>query len=406
MNERKVIVDILDDVIYHHAYASLCLKKLGDEGNIAFITEVVYGCLRNYFLLKLQYEPYIKKIKKRPEIIVLMSVYQHYFLDSVPDYAIVNEACKLVKKEERAFINALLRNVFQRELNYPSGLEINDLAIAYSFPKWLIRLWEKQYGFVTMQKILIESQKESRVYGRINHFLCSKEELKDFIFYEDDCVSCQNNLLKTKAFRDHKILVQDRQAQKIVPHLELQKGMKVLDACAAPGTKSQQMAILMANQGEIIACDIYDHRLKIMQEMLDQTATKCISLRKHDATIIKPEWFLAFDRILLDVPCTGLGDLAHKPEIRFHIKPEKIDELQKIQRRILDVNARYLKKDAYLIYSTCTLNKKENEQQIHEFIKRTPTFQLLAEETFFPQDGCDGFYYAKLRRISEEDMVE
>ncbi|MBW9212365.1 MULTISPECIES: 16S rRNA (cytosine(967)-C(5))-methyltransferase RsmB [Terrabacteria group] len=404
MKEREVIVQILEKVLYDHAYASLSLKKLKVDGSIGFVTEVVYGTLRHYFLLQEQYKAFVKKVKKKIDVLFVMAIYQHHFM-KVPDYAIVNTSVELVKSQEKSFVNAVLRKVFQADWIEPRGNEPKDLALRYSHPEWLIRLWLAQYGLEKTLEILEENQKPSKVYGRINPFLAKKEDFKDFTFYENECVSYEGNILSTKAFQSHQVLIQDRHSQLVVPELDLRSGLSVLDACASPGTKSQQIATYMDNEGEIISCDIYPHRLELINQLSQQTGTKIIHTLKQDAGCLRSDWLNHFDRILLDVPCSGLGDLSHKPEIRYHISPNSLDEIQQLQAKILEINVQYLKEDGILVYSTCTLNQKENHKQIQNFLDKHEEVQLVSEKTLFPKEGSDGFYYAKLRR-KKKDMVK
>lgn len=405
MTDREIIVNILQKVIYDHAYASLSLKQIESSENQGLITTVVYGCLRHYSLLKYQYTGFTKKVKKRMEVILLMSLFQHHFLDSIPDYAIVNEACNLVKKPERAFINAILRRCFQEPLHYPKQQDPLYLAIRYSHPAWLIHLWQKQYGLEQCLAILEENQKPSRVYARHNGLLGPKVEGEGIQYYEGDCLSYEGNILEHPYFKEARWIIQDRHSQQVVRHLDLKEKMKVLDSCAAPGTKSQQIACLMKNQGILISCDIYSHRLKLIEELAIRSKATCIQTKLQDASVLVEEWVDQFDRILVDAPCSGLGDLAHKPEIRWHVDPSSLDELEQLQASILDCQSKYLKEDGILVYSTCTLNKKENEKQILRFMEQHPEFELLEEETLFPREGSDGFYFAKLRR-NKKDMIK
>jgi 16S rRNA (cytosine967-C5)-methyltransferase len=175
--------------------------------------------------------------------------------------------------------------------------------------------------------------------------------------------------------------------------------MEVLDLCAAPGTKSQEIAMFMKNQGKIIACDLYEKRTHLIQDLMTKTGVTICETMVNDATIDKPKWHDQFDRILIDAPCSGLGDLRHKPEIRLHLKPEDLDEITKVQKDILTAAAPYLKQDGILVYSTCTLNKKENENQVKTFLQAHSDYALLEEKTIFPyENGGDGFFMAKLQR--------
>jgi len=200
-------------------------------------------------------------------------------------------------------------------------------------------------------------------------------------------------------FKDGMVVIQDVNSAETVKYLDCKKDMKVLDACASPGTKSQEIAMYMENKGELIACDLYEHRVKLIDELMARCGVDICKSMVNDATNDKEEWHEYFDRILLDAPCSGLGDLRHKPEIKLHLKPENIDEIVKTQESILNTCSKYLKKDGIMVYSTCTLNKKENEKQVQKFLNNHTDYELLEEKTIFPfENGGDGFYMAKIRR--------
>ena len=219
-------------------------------------------------------------------------------------------------------------------------------------------------------------------------------------FYLDDDlpVSRQN------AYAAALFYMQEPSASASVTWMDPKPGMKILDLCAAPGTKSQEIAMFMENKGELIACDLYEHRTGLISQLMEITGVTICRTEVNDASKDRPGWHDAFDRILIDAPCSGLGDLRHKPEIRLHLKPEDLDAIVSLQKKILNTGSQYLKDGGILVYSTCTLNKKENEKQTAGFLSAHPDFELVEEKTIFPfENGGDGFYMAKIRRNTTKE---
>lgn len=408
MSTRRTILEYLYRIYYEDAYASLLLRHTEGKKKeeMAFMSEVIYGTLRNRMYCTYQWEDFVKKACKRKTRVLLdMSVYQLFFLDRIPAYAIVDEAVNLADKGERNFVNAILHKVIARgkkEVVCEDPLE--QASILYSEPQWLMKLWQAHYGQETALAIAKSYQTRAQVYGRINTLKCKKEELSQderYHFVDEVTFTYDGILQDSEAFQKGEVLIQDYASSQVVPYLEVKPGMKVMDCCSAPGTKAQHIAMLLENKGEVVASDIYEDRVKLIDELMAKTGvTICRSLVR-DACIddgrLEEE---GFDRILFDVPCSGLGDLRHKPEIRYHVLPENIDTLVAIQKRILDTNSKYLKKGGILVYSTCTLNKKENEHQIAHFLARHPEFECIQEKTIFPfEHNSDGFYIAQLRKI-------
>ena len=394
MSVRAEVLNILERVFRQYGFASLLLRKANiSKEEMGLASEIVYGTIRNKTLLEEQWRPFTKHVKPRVSALLNMSVYQLLFLDSIPSYAVIFEAVELAGKSEKEFVNAVLRKVQAQGLKKPEGNTIEELAVLTSHPLWILQLWKAHYGFETMKEIALHNQEPSLVYGRVNTLKCKKTEvaqMPDVRMLEDDCFFYAGVLQRTELFSKGMVLIQDRHSQKVVRKLDVLPGMQVLDACAAPGTKTQQIACLMKNQGKIIATDLYEARGHLIDELMNRTGVSIVSAKKNDAIITGK---------LIDAPCSGLGDLSHKPEIRWHLEPTSIDELVRTQEAILDVNADYLRVGGILVYSTCTLNRKENEQQIKKFLAKHSDYVLLEEETLFPMiDDADGFYYAKLKR--------
>ena len=403
MSVRAEVLNILERVFRQHGFASLLLRKADiSKEEMGLASEIVYGTIRNKTLLEEQWRPFTKHVKPRVSALLNMSVYQLLFLDSIPSYAVIFEAVELAGKSEKEFVNAVLRKVQEQGLKKPEGNTIEELAVLTSHPLWILQLWKAHYGFETMKEIALHNQEPSLVYGRVNTLKCKKTEvaqMPNVRMLEDDCFFYAGVLQRTELFSKGMVLIQDRHSQKVVRKLDVLPGMQVLDACAAPGTKTQQIACLMKNQGKIIATDLYEARCHLIDELMDRTGVSIVSTKQNDATITGKFPKESFDRILIDAPCSGLGDSSHKPEIRWHLEPTSIDELVRTQEAILDVNADYLRVGGILVYSTCTLNRKENEQQIKKFLAKHSDYVLLEEETLFPMiDDADGFYYAKLKR--------
>lgn len=405
MKARKIAFESLKSVFIKQGYTNLVLRKnlkgidIKDKG---LITEIVYGTLRNYIYLKKQYKEFVHKdLPMEVDIVLMMSIYQMFFMDKIPNYAIVNEAVDLVKPQFKKVVNAILRNISKRgliEINKKD--ELSTLAINTSIPEWIIRLWNSHYGIEITTKLAYELLKEAVIYGRINTILISKEELsKDnkVKFIDDICFVYDGNLIETDYFKEGKIIIQDISSQKVCEYLDLKENLNVLDCCSAPGTKTSQISMMTNNTGNIVAIDLYNHRVDLINDLIKKMNLKNVKAIVMDATKIDLEE--KFDRVLIDAPCSGLGVLKGKPDIKIKLSPKDIDEICEIQKEILNSSSKCLKVDGIMVYSTCTLNKKENERQVEEFIKENPNFKLLDSITIFPfENSGDGFYIAKLVR--------
>lgn len=404
MKPRQYILEVLMRVFQEDAYASLLMRENNmDRKDMPFISEVVYGTIRNYDMLEYQWRSYVSThVKKKIALLLDMSIYQIQYLDGIPSYAVISEAVEMTGTYEKKFVNAVLRNVEKRGQIYPHGNEIENLAIETSHPLWLIKMWSSQYGKDVTKQICQEDQERPYVFGRINTLKIQKEELMkgDRIhFVNEISFHYQGILSRTSMFEEGKVVIQDINSAQTVTYLDVKDGMYVLDLCSAPGTKSQEIAMFMHNKGKIIACDLYEKRTHPIDSLMEKTGVTIVETLVNDAKVYREDWKNGFDRVLVDAPCSGLGDLRHKPEIRLHLKPEDLDEVINTQKEILDTASFYVKEDGILVYSTCTLNKKENENQIKYFLEKHVDYVLLEEKTIFPFDnGGDGFFMAKLQR--------
>lgn len=407
MNVRRQAQDILYRVLYQNGYAGLLLRyqKGQETEHQGLLTELVYGTLRNLTYLEYQWQDLVsRRVRPRTAILLDLSIYQLFFMQAVPDYAVIHEAVETADPAERGFVNAVLRQVQRRGRRPAAGRDVlRKTALETSHPEWLLRLWAAHYGEETAIAIARHDQTPAPLYGRVNPLKAEADLLQGDAKAEDlggGCFRYRGALAQTSWFREGKVLIQDRASQQLVPYLQVQPGQRVLDACAAPGTKTQQIAVLMQNQGQIIANDLHASRVQLIEQLMARTGVSNVATTCRDASVLQTEWLEpGFERVYLDVPCSGLGDLRRKPEIRYRVQPEELDTLVQLQEEILAACCRYLRPAGILVYSTCTLNRKENEQQIRHFLQEHEEFSLLQEKTCLPMElDSDGFYVAALRK--------
>lgn len=391
MNVRECAFNCLQKVFIDEAYANIVLQHdlsglSQNDKNLA--TRIVYGTIQNYRLLRFQWQKMVKRLPdKKTCILIDMSVYQLLLMDKIPAYAIINEANELAKPQYKGLVNAILHKVAKQGL-----IKAGSIGIDCSLEDWLVNLFKAHYP--DHEKIIAAFLEEPIVYGRINSLKCSA---LPYEFIDETCFIGDHRLVNDPSFKDGMYIIQDRASQQISKQLDLEEGLTVLDLCSAPGTKAFDMAMRMHDKGKIIACDVYEQRVKLIEERLDALGITCIKPQVNDATVLNPAFVEQFDRVLVDAPCSGLGVLRRKADIKLKIKPENLDEIVKLQKLILANAAHYVKRDGILVYSTCTLNRKENEKQIAAFLQEHPNFSLIHDEIIKPY-GNDGFYHAKLVR--------
>lgn len=417
MNIREIALKVINEVIFNKAYSNIVLDKALSNQNISqvdknFITKLVHGVLQNYY--RLDYK--IKKInnsniKRKVYLILLISLYQIDYMDKIPNYAIVNEANKLTKSLVDNYASKFVNAFLQSYLN--TNIEINRddfdneykyLEVYYSMPEFIIRLLTKQYGEEVCLKILESTLISPKLSLRINSYKTSKQELLKNDEYKDG--NLVNSLFyvgrtREKLNKDIKeglISIQDEAGQLIAPLLELKENDLVLDMCAAPGSKTCHMGELLKNKGKIIAIDLYEHRLELLKKAATRLNLENIETKAIDSTKLNELYSNEyFDKILLDAPCSGLGVIRRKMDIKYNVSPTSIDELVVLQKELLEVSYSLLKENGILVYSTCTLNKKENEKQIEWFVNNHLDVKVIEEKTILPYENeSDGFYYCKL----------
>ena len=374
-------------------------------------TTIGYGTIQNLLAIQYQLQPYIKgkRVKKKIKTLLYLSLFQLIYLDKIPEYAVINEAVNIAKKQgyqTSKFVNAVLRNFVRNERRSLEGLdELERISIETSHPLWMVKMFNKQYGLEKTKKICLEDNTPPTRSGRVNTLKASKEELlkegcfKEGTLSKDALLYNKGNLALTSYFKEGKVTIQDESSQLVARLLDPQKTDYVLDMCSAPGSKTTHLSALMENQGKIEAYDLYEHKVKLVEYNLRRLGVKNVHIQAGDSTKLKevyPE--KTFDRILLDAPCSGFGVLKRKPEIKYH-DSSIMDGLVSLQALLLE-NAYYLlKNDGTMIYSTCTINKKENELMIQKFIEKHPDMEVIKQRTILNYEyHTDGFFMCKMKK--------
>ncbi len=413
MNAREIAFSMLKDICLHNTYSNLLLRKelnKAKEQDKGLITQIVYGTLQNYRLCRYQWEDLVKKLPSDDICVLLdMSIYQLFYMDKVPAYAIINEAVEITKKsihpKMAKMVNAVLHQAERRKEREVIGNEVKMLAIKTSHPEWIVSMWKAQYGMDVAEKICYANMETKPNAARVNTWKTSKEKLlaQDERFHEGymskDALLYDGSIAETSSYEQGLISIQDEASQLIARIVDPQPDEEILDVCSAPGTKANHMAELMQNKGHIVCGDLHPHRVELIREGAKRLGITIMEPMVMDATELAEIKGQMFDRVLCDVPCSGYGVLARKSDIKYHMKSEDMDTLIPIQKKILSKSAEHVKPNGILVYSTCTLNKKENEKQIQAFLKEHDDFMLVEERTIFPFEAhSDGFYMAKLQR--------
>ena len=412
---RKLALEALYKIDKEEAYSNIVLDELLNKNrnvlsnkDINFISELVYGVTTWKLTLDTIIQKYSKiKIKKiSPWVINIlrMGAYQIVFLDKVPKSAAVNESVNLCKKyggKSVGFVNAILRKV--EKSDYLELFEIkNDIekiSKTNSMPEWIVRELNKEFDPENVNEICENSNLKPKITIRINNLKITKNELKKSlqskeIEVEDgiieDFLYLKNvkNITNLDEYKKGLFTMQDESAGLTALVLNPKEGESILDCCSAPGGKTTYIAELMNNKGNVIAWDLYKHRLDKVQENSKRLGIDIIKTEENDATVLKEEYIEKFDKILIDAPCLGLGVIKRKPDIKWQRKFEDIEEISKIQEKILENCSKYLKSGGELVYSTCSILKDENKNLVNEFLKNNSQFTKKYEKTIHSPADC------------------
>lgn len=437
---RLVAVKTLYDIEKKGAYSNLKLsyyfKKYDLEAaDRGFSTEILYGTIRwkkrlDYTIKKFS-NVKIKKISLWTLCCLRTAIYEMYFLNRVPDYAAVNQAVELTKiksEKDASFVNAILRNIIRNKEDF-YNIKIQDkiqkMAVEYSQQEWFIKKLIKDFGEKKAKQILEKSNKAPLLTLRVNTLKTTREALENKLL-DYGCkvqTGVLNDSLKVKGlssiekcteFINGEFSIQDESSMLAAICLSPSSGEKVIDMCSAPGGKSTYMGEIMKNTGEINSFDIHEHKLKLINEAYTRLGITTIKEKLNDATIINEDYIDYADKILVDVPCSGLGIIRKKPEIRWNIKEEDITSLRDIQIKIINNASKYVRPLGEMVYSTCTISKEENEEIIESFLKENNNFEMVDISDYIPFEiesakkgyikllpgeyDTDGFFIAKLKR--------
>ena len=428
MTDLDIIFNILKAVIYRDEKSSDMINiYAGKEDNLSLITKTVYGVLENkiyidYMIRKLS-DIRLKKIHKNVLVILEMGIYNIHFLET-KDYATVDNLVDLTKsknKKSTGFVNAILRNFIRDEKEIATIYEKDDiksLSIRYSFPEEITRYIYDFYGIDYTKAYLRDADRIKDLSIRVNLLKTNRDDLKNklieegFIIEEGKIsprsliVKNPQGLVKNKLFKEGLFTIQQEASMKTVEVLNPKDGSKILDLCAAPGTKTSYLAEYTKNTGEIIANDISKAKNKLILENIARLGLKNITLTNYDASSYVGEFENRFDYCLVDAPCSGLGVVGRKPEIRYNRTKETIVRLAELQKEILENAIKYVKKGGYLLYSTCTIGPLENRDNF-KYLTDNEKLELVQidgkefiEYKSF-EDGTDGFFISKFRKIND-----
>ena len=421
VNERYIVLEmllelgegvpshiILDDTLYKYAYL--------EKRQRAFITRLFTGTIENRLFLDFVIGQFshvkIKKIKPVVKEALRMAVYQLFFMDRVPESAAVNESVKLVRKYGLnglvPFANGILRNIVRNKdkIQYPDRKSEHDeyMSVMYSMPLWLVRHFNKEYG--NSGDGIIEALSCGRpLYIRVNTGKIRPEELIDKFLaqgIEAKASPLRSDMLKIEGvdslvfmpeFEEGLFTVQDVSSSLAVFFSGVKEGDKVIDLCAAPGGKTCDLAAIAGNSGRVLSFDISEEKVRLIEENVSRLGLENVDIAVNDATIFKEELMESADLVFCDLPCSGLGIMARKPDIKYNSSEEKIRELSLLQKKILDNAVKYVKFGGTLLFSTCTMTKAENEEN----------FRYISEKKGFSTYGFDNLLIDEFTREEKKE---
>ncbi|MCM3309625.1 16S rRNA (cytosine(967)-C(5))-methyltransferase RsmB [Streptococcus sp. FSL W8-0197] len=430
---RSLALAVLENVLMNQAYSNIALNKhlKGSQLSVAdkgLVTEIVYGTVARKLTLEWYLSHFIKdrdKLDNWLYILLLLSAYQFRYLDKIPNHAVVNEAVELAKARKKGsekLVNAVLRRILREGWPDIDSIKRKNKrdSIAYSLPVWLVSKLKEEYGEERAQAIFKSLLVRNKASIRVTD-LSRKEEIKAVLEASGSPLAATGLVKEHGHFAGHDlfaegvITIQDESSQLVAPTLDLQGDEQVLDACAAPGGKTAHMASYLTS-GKVTALDLYDHKLDLIQENAERLGVADrVQTQKLDARKVH-EFFGrdSFDKILVDAPCSGIGLLRRKPDIKYNKETADFTSLQEIQLEILGSVCQTLRKGGIITYSTCTIVSEENFQVVEAFLESHPEFEQVKLEhecKDILKDGCilitpelygsDGFFISQFRKISE-----
>lgn len=428
---RQIAFEILLKIENNNAYSNIAVDSAikaynPNSTDCAFISRLVYGVVERKITLDYAISKYLNsslnRLKKPVLVALRLGAYQILFADKIPQSAAVNESVKIVKDNKCGFasgmVNAVLRKIANDGLSFSEDMSESELiSVTYSVPKDFANLIIHHYGLDNAKKFFSCALESKKIYIRVNTVKITPENLKKELENEGVCVketvlndafeiTFNGAVYNLEAYKNGYFHVEDVSSQLCVKALELFEGATAIDVCAAPGGKSFAIAECMNNNGTLYSCDIYPQRTDLIRQGAKRLGLDCIKPAVNDASVFNENFPLA-DRVLCDVPCSGLGIIGKKPEIKYK-KLDEIKSLLPIQKAILETSSRYVKVGGRLVYSTCSVNPNENRKICDAFLKEhkefksvkvLPNIQRTVDEgdylTLFPHtNNCDGFFIA------------
>ena len=439
---REAAVDLLEAIEKNQSYSNLLLNSTIEKNNISSIdtgllTELTYGTLQRKMALDYYLKPFIKNSKKLEKWVLQllrMTLYQMVYLDKIPDRAAIFEAVEIAKKRGHkgisGMVNGVLRSIQRQGLPSLEGVSdpIERLSIETSHPEWLVKRWVSQFGFERTKEMCEVNLTAPLQTARVNLTKTTiRECIEDldeegFLIEKSPIIpeairSMKGNLAFSRAFKKGMITIQDESSMLAAYALGPRENELILDACAAPGGKTTHIAETMKLTGGVISLDLHEHKVKLINENAKRLGLGNIRTIAMDSRNAGEQFDKEyFDRILLDAPCSGLGVMRRKPDMKYTKKEQDVYQLSTIQQNLLNSVSPLVKKGGILVYSTCTVDKEENENTVSQFLQEHPEFEM--DETLkdrmpeaiqplvtdgylqiFPQDfGSDGFFIASLRK--------
>ncbi len=421
---RKTAYLTLMDIESKKSYSNIALNHqivCNRPDSQGFVRELVYGVLENKMLLDYYIDQLVPSgsasLKASDRTVLRMGIYQLGYMDSVPEYAAVNESVILAKRYCRGrdgFINGVLRNYLKHKFSIKlpdrSQDEIKYLSIKYSYAPWIIELWLEQYKMDFVEAMLQAGNETPPTTIRLNWLKVMKKDLIEKLeskgYEVEEGKVCQNalhvkgsGLLSGELYKGGLFSVQDESSMLVAEKLDPQHGDIVMDVCAAPGGKTMAIAERMNNTGKILASDIYRRKLDLVDKEAERLGITNVETRSWDAARVDSSMIEKADRVLVDVPCSGLGVVRRKPEIKYKGKTQEMELLPKKQLAILSASSQYVKPGGMLVYSTCTVNPYENQRVITDFLKKHNSFKKEEMIQLLPHvNGTDGFFICTMKK--------
>jgi 16S rRNA (cytosine967-C5)-methyltransferase len=421
MQARKLAYSILNSVYKDKGFVNLLLNNALNESNLkpndkGLVTNIVYGVLQNSMYLDYVIRHYCvdKKVDARMRTLLKCAFYQMYFMDKIPNYALVNETVEIAKNElglqASKFANAVLNNAIRNPFTLKQSDfkdELSYLCMKYSHPEWLIRMIGKHYGMDKAMSYMKSNVTPPPLSLRVNTLKTSVEEMLKVPYFKKGNLSPvglfytgDEPIGNVKEFLEGLVTVQDESGQMVAEIMDPKENCSILDMCAAPGSKTFHMASKINNKGKIVAIDLYEHRIQLLKNQIKRLgATSVIPVCYDSTKLLEKYQEESFDYVLLDAPCSGYGVVRRKPDLLVNIDQKDLDGILSLQKELIDVAVKLVKNQGTLVYSTCTLNKKENESQVEYLLNKYPNFKVVEQRVIFPDEfDSDGFFICKLVR--------